>query len=96
MLPLAAYCKAVRATCNTVRSLALASNVCMVRICGPGSLHMPDESPASGRGLHPCVPEITTLQSSVSLCSHNSGRPFIKITTTVISGRGPDAARVRA
>ena len=31
MLPLAAYCKAVRATCNTARSLALASNVCMVR-----------------------------------------------------------------
>jgi hypothetical protein len=31
MLPLAAYCKAVRASCNTARSLALASNVCMVR-----------------------------------------------------------------
>lgn len=30
MLPLAAYCKALRATCNTVRSLTLASNVCMV------------------------------------------------------------------
>jgi len=30
MLPLAAFCNALRATCNTVRSLTLASNVCMV------------------------------------------------------------------